>query len=224
MPNVDISKIREYTGHKGSIFSMLLSEDESALYSGADDGFVAKWDLKGDGNHATAILQTDRGIYAMELLPDNRLAIGTSNGIIYFVDLTTNSVIKTLQQNEASIYGLKLIGDHLWVLHAGGWLTILALNEFKRVHVHRIAENHLRSIALLTEQKQVLIGSSDSMVNIIDLQTLKVVKKWQAHQNSVFSLAIHQEGKYILSGGRDAYLNVWDIKDDFKQIKDLPGT
>jgi WD repeat-containing protein 61 len=222
-PNITVTKLREYTGHKGSIYGMALSQDEKYLFTSGDDGIVAQWALDSEENHAQAVLQTDRGVYALEVLPGNRLAVGNSGGLIYIVNLGDQSIHKTLQQSTAAIFGIKVIRDHLWILHGEGFLSILKLSDFSQVLYKRIAQNHLRSICFSEEENIVYIGTSDYQILALAPHPLSLITRWQAHENSVFSLAIHQETKRLLSGGRDAYLNIWDIERDYESVQKIPA-
>ena len=202
---------------------MALSDDEHHLFTAGDDGIVAQWDLHSDENHAKAILQTDRGIYALAVLPQNRIAVGNSGGLIYIVDLKDQTVVKTLQQSESAIFGLEIIEDHLWILHGNGFLSVLRLSDFSQVFYRQMGHNHLRSIIYSPINKQVYIGSSDYHIYVINPQNFSIQSMWKAHENSVFSLAILREGQYLLSGGRDAYLNIWDLKDNHQFMQKIPA-
>ena len=54
--NVEIDKISEYTGHKGSIYAIAGREEEGYFFSAGDDGVVARWELHSE-------TQTGKGVF-----------------------------------------------------------------------------------------------------------------------------------------------------------------
>ena len=56
---MQVSHIQIYTGHKGSIFTIWLNEQENTLYSAGDDGIVAAWTLDGISTNGKGLLKID---------------------------------------------------------------------------------------------------------------------------------------------------------------------
>lgn len=212
---VKVEQIGEYTGHRGSIFAMVVDADEHLAYSSGDDGVVARWNLRGTPDLGEAVMKAGNAIYALALAEDlSYLAAGGSDGTVFIVDLKSNDIVHTYRKTEGSVYGLyyEPHSQLLWILHAMGAFSVLHLGTFEERGYQRIAENHLRSFEVDPETGYFFIGSSDHHIYCFDRQAAKIIRKWKAHDNSVFALKLHPAGKYLLSGGRDAYLNVWDLQ------------
>ncbi len=212
---IHVEQTGAYTGHRGSIFAMVVDPDERYAYSSGDDGVVARWDLRGVPDLGDGLLQVGHAIYALALMPEHGLlAAGGSEGSLYFLDLARREVLHTYRKTEGAIYGLHYEAERqlLWILHAQGALSVVKVPSFEERGYARIAQENLRSIALSLDGTHYFLGSSDQHIYVFDRKKAEVVHRWQAHDSSVFALQLHPGGKFLISGGRDAYLNVWDLQ------------
>lgn len=204
---------------------MLVDESETFMYSSGDDGVVAQWNLNSPDDNGTGIMQAGRAIYAMTLLPQNRLVAGASDGTLYIVDTDRKTMLKTLQEVSQPIYGLfrDEETDLLWILYGGGKLTLMRSDNLEPVAHIQLTTNHLRCISVDWNKETLLIGASDNRIYRVDRKTGKTHQHWEAHDNSVFSLALLQGGNVLASGGMDAHLKIWDLKNPLKLTKSLPA-
>ena len=223
---VAVDKVRGYPGHTGSVFGLAISEDEKWMFSSGDDGIVAQWDLSAAEGEGEALLRVERSVYALYHISGyNWLAVGTSDGTVYLIDLEKKSVVHTYRQTTNAVYGFYFsqTKEQLWILQGNGFLGILDVKLLKVVSHRRLTENHLRSAVGYATQNQVYMGTSDHLILVLEAESGKVISHWKAHENSVFSLGVHPDNKYLLSGGRDAHLNVWDLARSHQLIKSLPA-
>lgn len=221
-----ITKITEYTGHKGSVFAMAMDEAQYYAYTSGDDGVVAAWDLQEPTDDGKAIIKLQESVYALCYINEGKLLlVGTSIGNVYIVDLQKKKILFTYRLNQRAIYHIayQASSQSICILHAQGLLTVMNLSDFGQQYVLKLANNHLRAVLLDTHPEHIWIGSSDQQIIKLDIKSGKVVEKWPAHTNSVFALALHKEGKYLISGGRDAYLRVWDIQNKYQEIRSIPA-
>lgn len=220
---IQLSIQREFSGHKGSLFAMKADAAENFLYTAGDDKVVAKWHLDKE-NYAEALLQTPSSIYAMALMEDeNGLAVGTRDGIFYWVDTLTKEVKAQHRPFNDSVYEIKYDIDNqrIWILYGRGNLCIWELEKREIRHVLPICNENLRSIVF--EKELAFIGASDGAIYVLDKNSILPIRKIKAHDNSVFCLAISSANKWLLSGGRDAYLNVWDMKNELTLVDKIPA-
>ena len=221
-----ISQSQIYTGHKGSIFSICLEATTHTLYSAADDGLLVSWHLDTIKSTGKALMRVDHGIYSLCLLTSiGCIAVGTSQGVLYIIDLSSKKIIRQFNLEQLAVYSLHEDPDQkrLWVLHAKGKLNILSLEDFSWVHRHDLSKNNLRSMVIDPSRSKVYIGSSDHSIHVLERESWEKVHEWNAHQNSVFSLGISPDRKRLLSGGRDAYLNSWDLENQYNSLQQIPA-
>ncbi len=223
---VEVQKITEYSGHKGSIFITELDQAERYLYSSGDDGVVARWDLQAGETDGEGVVQVGQAVYSLLLVErHDMLVAGASNGTIYFIDLKKKQIVHTYRKREQAIYELWYDEtlDTVWALQAKGALSVIQLQDFREMGYLPLSQENLRCLIPAPTKGQVLIGASDGHIRVLDKRSGTVVSNWQAHDNSVFCLLIHPQNKYLLSGGRDAHLNAWDLKTPFQSIQKIPA-
>ncbi|MEO0894774.1 MAG: WD40 repeat domain-containing protein [Bacteroidota bacterium] len=222
--NVQVSRIRAYEGHTGSVFSLAVDEEEKYMYTSGDDGIVARWNLRGDDADATGILRSDRAVYSLTVSSKYQLLFaGSSDGTLYIQDLEKKQLVRTYRKVTGAIYHLLIAGDLLWICQAEGFLTAINMTNGKEEFFGRLSEQNLRIMIPALGEGQFFIGSSDHQIYLFDFPQRTVIQNWSAHENSVFSLLIHPDGKYLLSGSRDAHFNVWDLQNEREQIKHIPA-
>jgi WD40 repeat protein len=72
----------------------------------------------------------------------------------------------------------------------------------------QITNRHIR--CLLPLHDQLIAGSSDNNIYILDPEDFNIQEVLHGHTGSVFSLAINPYNKHLLSGGMDAQMRIWD--------------
>jgi len=223
---IEVEKIHEYTGHKGSLFALEVDHQEKFAYSSGDDGIVVQWNLGKKDDQGMGIIRIGCAVYSLLKIPGRELlVIGSSDGTVYFVDLKSKQIIHTYRKTTDAVYDLyfdeKL--DQVWILQASGFLGIVSLNDFKILLHDRIVPNHLRVVQSSQTGEKKYLGTSDNYIVVLSEDGEKLLDHWKAHENSVFSLCLNHDGKYLISGARDAHLNIWDLQQPYQLIKSIPA-
>ena len=175
-------------------------------------------------DEARGLLKISHAVYGLACIPKHQLLVaGASEGTISILHLGTNSLVRQYSRTQNPIYHIDYheATDSIWILHGGGYISVLGAEHLKEKAFFRISGDHLRCMAFW--KGQVFIGSSDHHIYVLDPVSLEVTHRWKAHDNSVFALCIHPSGQYLFSGGRDAHLCVWDLKQDYKLISRIPA-
>lgn len=224
-PQISVRRIREYTGHKGSIYAMVVDSAERYLYTAGDDGIVARWDLHAEEDEGKGVLRIPTAIYSLILLEEhNILVVGCSDGTLHFVDLPAEKIKHSYRKTEKRVFDLwydETYG-YVWFLQADGWLGVMDVNRMEEVGYQQIAEHNLRKIIAAPSDDAVLIGASDGKIRILHKQSGAVQASWQAHKMSVFAMCRLDNGQ-LLSGGRDAHLNQWEWQGAYLPMQKVPA-
>lgn len=224
---VQVEKLTEYTGHKGSIFGMAVDEQERTLFTSGDDGIVVAWDLHSREDQGQGVIRVNRAVYALLKIPDQPLLVaGASDGTVYFVDLDTFSIRHSYRMTTDAVYDLHFepLTNQVWILQGNGFLGRVDLARWQTVSHQRLTEENLRRALPLHPGGPLAIGTSDHRILIMDTQTHKVIHQWRAHDQSVFALATSpDQGPYLLSGGRDAHIRVWNKEAPYREVVHIPA-
>lgn len=221
-----VEKLKEFTGHKGSVFAMSMDSAGNHFYTSGDDGIVVAWDLNSEKDEGKALMRAHAAIYSVLLIEElDALIAGASDGTFFYINLSEGQLLHTRKSISEAIYNLYYQPENgwLWILYAKGYLDVWDLKNMHNLHRIRLGEENLRSIISGLEPSQLIIGSSDHSISVLDTENMKKVANWKAHDNSVFSLDMHTESKYLISGGRDAQLKLWDLQKDWQLREQIPA-
>ena len=224
--NVEIDKISEYTGHKGSIYALAQGVDNKYFFSSGDDGVVAKWDLQAESKVGKGLMKLSHGAYALLYIPEiHMLIVGGSQGSVYFFDEKKGKVVQTIRHSPNPVYNLYYDRSNfvIWILQGEGFLDIMDLESLESKYFERISQRNLRGFSSSKDGKSVFIGTSGAEILELISENYAVINSWSAHENSVFTLARHPNGAYLVSGGRDAHLNVWQSVTPYELVDRIPA-
>lgn len=208
--NISVLKNKEYTGHKGPIYSLAPSYRPGHFLSCASEGIVAEWSLNGD--NAEAVAQTPGPIFSMRLVPErNLLLLGLQSGDLVFADLKVKTTLRRVQLHKKAIFDFALHpdGKHFFASSEDGAISVWDLDKMEHEHYQVYSPKSIRSLAL-NPNEALYAGSSDGKIRVFDLG-LKLQRSWDAHSNSVFRVAVSTDAPTLFSTGRDAHLKSWDL-------------
>src|SRR5210317_865380 len=101
---INFTKIRHFSGHQGSIYTMAADVERKLAYTAGGDGFVVRWDLEGDGD-GELIAKSDDPVYSMFFWKEEgRLLLGTSVGELLMIDLNERKIDMRLSLYQGSVF------------------------------------------------------------------------------------------------------------------------
>ncbi|MEZ4885990.1 MAG: WD40 repeat domain-containing protein [Chitinophagales bacterium] len=224
MKNLEIQNIATLTGHKGGVYALEQAAEDHCFYSADGAGWVAKWNLK-NTDTAHLIAKVPSNIFALCLVKDqDLLAVGSLQGILYFIDLQKNEVLTPPLQFPKTIYALQQWKHYLLIGTGDGKLSIFNLQNQKIERTLPIAAKSIRQIKIHPHENIAAIASSDHCIYLLDLEKISVSSELHYHKNSVFCLQFLQNGNQLFAGSRDAHLSVWEkINENYSLQHTIPA-
>ena len=206
-PEIQITKVAQFAGHKDSIYDFVLDADTRTMYSACAGGFVVKWDID-NPEEGTMILQSGEAFYSIAKV-GNTLKVGSRSGVIYAVDLATNSLRDTTQLHQGGVFfiGNKYSGGEDGVLLRPKTIADGIGGNFNK-NTMLLSADSLRCV--IETDDSLFVGASDHTIFQLDKTTYEVKRKLMGHTNSVFALAMIDDNT-LVSTGRDAMIRAWDL-------------
>lgn len=206
---ITVHKEAVYTGHRDCIYS-LEKKNNNEFYASGADGLVVEWDLK-NPNHGKLVAQVKNSVYSLTFNPlTNYLYICQNFEGIHVIDTLNNKEIKNLQIGEYSFFDSQIVDNLLFVAASNGTLYVINAETLTFNQEIKLCNSSLRSIAI--SKDFIAVGSSDSMIYIIERKTLKILNRLEAHTKSVFTIQF-SPNQELFSSGRDAHLLKWTYFD-----------
>ncbi len=221
---LQVKKVAQLTGHNASIFAVIPHDLPSHFLSGAGDGWIVRWNFD-DPELGRLIAKVETQIFALLALPDHEMVVaGNMNGGIHWVDLQDPEQTKNIAHHQKGTFGLVRVENFVFSIGGGGVLTKWQIDPVQSLESYQLSNQPLRSIDHSAYRNELVVGSSDNGIYILDATTLALKKRLpQAHENSVFTAKYHPNHRYLLSGGRDAMLKVWDLNKNYELINQQPA-
>lgn len=206
-PDIQITKVAQFAGHKDSIYSFVLDRDTRTMYSACAGGFVVKWDID-NPEEGTMILQSGEAFYSIAKV-ENTLKVGSRSGVIYTVDLSTNALIDTTQLHQGGVFfiGNTYSGGEDGVLLRPKTIADSVGGHFGK-NTMLLAPDSLR--CAIESEDSLFVGASDNIIYELNKSTYEVKQRLIGHTNSVFALALI-DASTLVSTGRDGMIRAWDL-------------
>lgn len=220
-----ITKINEYSGHRGAVYGLGYHAGAEKFYSVAGDGWIVAWDATGQSQDGLLIADSESKLFCCALDYHGKILIaGDILGFVYWIDLFNNKIISKFKAHKNSVFDIIALDESTVITASGdGFICVWNQENFQPVISVRLSTQGVRSLAIDKKKNRLYVGSSDHNIYILDTNSWEVVDIIKnAHENTVFSLLLHGDN-ILLSGGRDAHLKMRTISSDYPIKHDIPA-
>ena len=220
-----VTKIATLAGHRDAVYA-LTGGTGGAVYSGSADGMVVGWDTTDPTRDGELLARIQNSVYALRHLPElGLLVLGHNFQGIQAIDLSQKQLVHATALPPVAIFEIVFSESRqrLYVALGDGTLAVLTVPDFRLEKLLRLADKSLRCLALHEGRNELAVGSSDTFVRILDLDSLEVKCLLGESTNSVFSVAYSLDGTRLLTAGRDAQIRTWDVATGYTLTGSVPA-
>lgn len=202
--DMNITKYRQWMGHKGPVYAMN-QVDESQFISAGSDGYIIKWDIDA-ALQGRVLAHVPAQVFSLEYIEDlHHLLAGAMDGHLYVIDLNNNSCIRNIDLQSGSVFSILKVADIVFVATQMGLLY--QLNDcYELTHTIKVSDASLRKLIATKDRTSLFIASSDKCIYTYQISIGQITDIIRAANHSVFSLAFDETHKLLYSGSRDAQL------------------
>ncbi len=222
-PPPAITRQAQLTGHNAAIFALAPGHEPGSFLSAAGDGWIAQWQLAHPEN-GRLIARTERQIFSLLALPDQRLVAGTLDGGLHWIYLNDPTQNRDIAHHAKGVFALLSVADLVYSIGGGGLLTCWDSLHCRSLASIQLSNQSLRSIDYHAGRHELAVGASDNHIYLLDAATLQLKHTLhQAHTNSIFTVRYGPTGEHLYSGGRDAYLRIWHLAPSPTLLSEQPA-
>lgn len=203
------SKKQEISGHSAAIYSCVVHGN--FIYSASGDKFVARWKID-EGIQDQFAIRFEQAVYAIELIDDQYLIAGLSNGDFHVIDLNKREEFKFFQQHTVAIFEIKYnrYKKQLYVTDADGNLSVWS-KDFQLDLYLPLNCGKIRKIAIEKEGEFIALACQDGSFRILETNFFNELHTVQAHNLGCTSVLFDpNDPSVLLTGGKDAHLKKWN--------------
>jgi WD repeat-containing protein 61 len=220
-----VTRIATLAGHRDAVYA-LTGGSGSHVYSGSADGMVVGWDAAEPARDGELLARVQNSVYALRHLPAlGLLVLGHNFQGIQAIDLAKKELVHATALPPVAIFEI-VFSESRQRLYAGlgdGTLAVLRLPDFRLEKLLRLADKSLRTLVLHEGRGELVVGSSDHLIRVLDLDSLETKYTLGESTNSVFSVAFSPDGAHLLTAGRDAQIRRWDVAAGYALLDTVPA-
>lgn len=219
-----LNKINDLLGHEGAIYALEESFNTDKCYSAGFDNMVVEWDLIEKTNPIAIAKLPSKAFSILKIESLNLLLVGTAQGGVHIIDITTKTEIKFLLVQTDMIFDLLYIENknQLIVVSADGSLSVWNCTNWTLIVQKKITSNKLR--ACIEFNNKLVIGCEDGTIRLLD-DHFNEINRIETHDSGfgVNTLLISPSEKYLISGSRDGHINFHSLKNNYELVKRIPA-
>lgn len=214
----DIGRNRDLAWHRGSVFAAVRFGDQ--VWTAGGDGRLTLWQAP-EGRPLESLALSHRALRCVAVSPSRReLAVGSSDGCIYLLDLDTLAVRRIIREaHRPSVFCLAYRPDGSGLVSGGRdahirvWSPDGSGTPLQEIPAHLFTVN---SLSFHPEWPLLASGSRDKTVKIWETDGFRLVKVLEGardggHFHSVNTVGWAKGGTRLLSGSDDRTAVVWEV-------------
>lgn len=210
-------KEKEIQGHSGAIYSCAF--DQSYVYSGSADKFVARW-LLDEGTQDKFAIRFEQAVYRI-LIVDHFLIVGRSDGGLHVFDLEARKELKYFTQHTKALFGLASnpIRKHCYAGDADGNLSVWSTETWELLIYFPLDCGKIRDIAVDSSGAHFAVCGQDGFVRIFETSYFNEISTFFAHKDGATAACFGENPEELITGGKDAMLRRWNWKTGEKLLE-----
>ena len=207
----DEGHVLTFNKHKGPVYSLAVSPDDSLAATGAEDKLIHLWSLS-EGEIQKTYEGHRHPVKYLEFSSDGRFLISAAATEIRIWDLSNDSW-RDYKKHVTHVYNVAFNKDASSFLSTSLKTKFIQWDRIENKVIHEF-EGHTRSalaVAWSPDNKWIASGSGDQTIRIWDASTMETIHNISAHGGNIYSLHFSPDNKLLASASMDENIKLWDV-------------
>ncbi|XP_054570984.1 WD repeat-containing protein 36 isoform X3 [Eptesicus fuscus] len=175
--------------------------------------FLKPKELKKDDITATAVDITSCGNFAV---------IGLSSGTVDVYNMQSGLHRGRFGEDQAhkgSVRGVAVDGLNQLTITTGSEGLLKFWNFKNKILIHSMNLDSSPNMMLLHRDSGILgLALDDFSINVLDIETRKIVREFSGHQGQINDMAFSPDGRWLISASMDCSIRTWDLPSGWSNI------
>ncbi len=224
--------LKEFKGHKGTVWSVAFNPDGRTIGSSGDDATAILWDVV-SGKRLKTFTGHKRTVWSVKFSPDgSKIVTASYDASIKTWSVTDGKLLRTLAGHTGAIvdvavsHGGKMIAStsddktiRLWNMHDGSLIRSMEVPEHIQAAAFSPDDKRLltagRDKPMIGEFLQEIFGDSKFnkgvSMRLWDVQSGKLLQTFSEHANDVNDVAYSNDGLWIAGASEDKTVRLWRV-------------
>jgi WD40 repeat protein len=224
--------VKEFSGHKGTVWSVCFSPDGKTIASSGEDATIKMWDVQ-SGNLTRTLRGHALNVWDVKFSPDGKMvASGSFDRSIKIWNAQSGELVKTLADHTEAVVALAFSPDGKKLASTSDDKTIRIwnTNDWSLLQTMTVPE-HAQAVAFSPDNKWLLTGGRDKpaigellqnffgdswynkgvSMRLWEVNTGKLLQTFSVHGNDVNDVSWSADGKWIATGSADQTVGLWRL-------------
>ncbi|XP_046849685.1 WD repeat-containing protein 3-like [Xenia sp. Carnegie-2017] len=210
-------------GHRSDVRTLSFNSDDSCILSGAAES-VKLWNRS--TQKCIRTMSSGYCLSAFFVPGDRHVVVGTKAGKLQIFDVSSGSLLETVDAHDGAIWSLCLAPDNTLFASGSGdkdvkfWEFDLITDENYSTTSQRLSICHARTLKMndgvmcvkfSPNQKFIAVALLDFTMKIFFTYTLKFFLSLYGHKLPVVTMDISTDNVLLVSGGVDKNIKIWGL-------------
>lgn len=200
------------TNLKGAVSAIAVSDDNSQIVAGLNNGYVGIWDTS-TGQQVKILEGHTKSVRSIALSRDGKwIASGSDDNTVGVWDILEGKCLNMLEGHSNVVNSVSFSKNGLWISSGSDDTSIRIWNVLKG-SIEKIIMGHtdaVTCVAFSSYGAWIASGSQDRSVRVWSTVTGRELSTMTSHDDIVTSIAISSNDSWIVSGSRDDTVRLWD--------------
>lgn len=196
-----------------SIWCLSYSTEGTAIYAGAVDGSLRRWNVA--TRQATRTRQVHGfAVEAIALSPDGRLIATACRGApVKLWDSATLEAVVTMPGDARVFRTAAFSPDGKWLAAGGRSTEVLLWNVATRTLTAKLAghASEVRSVVFSPDSTTLAVADDGRAIRFWDVNTRQLLTRLEGHDAPIKSLSFSPDGRTLASGSEDSTVKLWNL-------------
>lgn len=210
------NKLRELSGHRGTILDFTFSPDGKKVLSGASDSLVIEWDLESPSLNYTVFRSHQQDVTAVAYDPLGDFKLSADRDGTVYKWASTGEPPQQVFLFDAAVLDLAVSANpmsyYAVVAKRDGKPALIDLTFDEVIPIEaRAHELRINSVAVTADGRHFLTAGDDKKIVLWNIEDRRPLRTYRGHNGYVHDVSFLRKNQYFLSASEDGTVKRWKV-------------